>query len=295
MNTATTSYSSIEPYLTTLGIWEDGILTYPIANPSPAMQANSHYFGHPLWAKEYLEFCHQDEAFRSLWGAAMGSWDGKIVVDVCCGPGNLFASLGGSPSLLIGIDISKGGLQMAKQLGYIPILADAQHLPLASGFADIVTLNAALHHCDDMAKVLAEAARLVRPGGLLISDRDQQLSSMDFKGISLWLWKVRLLVWRVIKRGPHANREQQDCMLATEIHAEYPGDGVTPELYYNTLEPRGFEVDLYPHNNNVGAAALQGNYGRAKFRWRLLQRLSGINPDSPEAAMSLMCVAIKKA
>jgi ubiquinone/menaquinone biosynthesis C-methylase UbiE len=56
---------------------------------------------------------------------------------------------------------------------------------------DIVTLNAALHHCDDMAKVLAEAARLVRPGGLLISDRDQQLSSMDFKGISLWLWKVR--------------------------------------------------------------------------------------------------------
>jgi len=96
----------------------------------------------------------------------MGSWDGKIVVDVCCGPGNLFASLGGSPRLVIGIDISKGGLQMAKQLGYIPILADAQHLPLASGFADIVTLNAALHHCDDMAKVLAEAARLVRPVAL---------------------------------------------------------------------------------------------------------------------------------
>jgi len=213
--------------------------------------------------------------------------------------------LGGTPRLLIGIDISKGGLQMARGLGYIPILADAHQIPFVSGFTDIVTLNATIHHCDDMAKVLAEAARLVRPVGMLISDRDQQLTSMDFKGIflwlsmdfkgiSLWLWKFRLLVFRVMKRGAHSNQEQQDCMLATEIHAEYPGDGVTPELYYNTLEPMGFQVNLYPHNNNVGAPALQGNYGRAKFRWRLLQQLSGINPNSPEAAMSLMCVATKK-
>ena len=294
MMAETTIHSLVEPYLAECGAWENGILIYPIPAPSPAMQANSFYFGHPVWAKEYLEACHQDEAFRSLWRAAMGSWDDKVVVDVCCGPGNLFASLGGSPRLLIGVDISKGGLQMARQLGYITVLADAHHIPFVSGFADIVTLNAALHHCDDMAKVLAEAARLVRPGGMLICDRDQQLTSMDFKGISLWLWKVRLLVWRVMKRGPHGNQEQQNCMLATEIHAEYPGDGVTPELFYDTLEPMGFQVNLYPHNNNVGASALQGNYGRAKFRWRLLQRLSGINPDSPEAAMSLMCVAIKK-
>lgn len=291
----TYSYPALDQYVAYPGVWEDDILTFPIPNPSPTMQANSSYFGHPTWAKEYLEACHQDEQFRSLWRTAMGSWDDKIVVDVCCGPGNLLASLSGSPRLLIGIDVSKGALQMARQIGYTPMLADAHHIPLVSGFADIVTLNAALHHCDNMRQVLAEAARLVRPGGMLISDRDQQLSSMDFKGISLFLWKFRLLLFRLIKRGPHSSREQQDCMLATEIHAEYPGDGVDPELYFKTLEPMGFQVNVYPHNNNVGAAVLQGNYGRAKLRWRLLQRLSGINPGLPEAAMSLMCVAIKNA
>jgi len=36
MVTETKIHSSIEPYLTELGVWEDGILTYPIPNPSPA-------------------------------------------------------------------------------------------------------------------------------------------------------------------------------------------------------------------------------------------------------------------
>lgn len=294
MSIATQTHSSIESYLTQKGTLEDGVLSYPILNPSPTLKANSYYFSHPVWAKEYLDYCHRDEEFSSLWKAALGNWDNKIVVDVGCGPGNLFAVLGGFPKLLIGIDVARGGLKMAEEFGYIPVLADAHQLPFKSGFADIVTLSATIHHCDNMEKVLAEAARLVRPGGVLISDRDQQLTSMNFKGLSFWLWKLRLLVWRIMKRGPHSNSEQQNCMLATEIHAEHPGDGVTPELYYKTLEPMGFEVNLYPHNNNVGANVLQGDYGKAKLRWRLLQRVAGIDPNSPEAAMSLMCIAKKK-
>lgn len=289
-----TSNLLIEQYLTESGSWEDGVLTFPIANPTPGLEANSYYFSHPLWAKGYLDACHRDEAFRSLWQAALESWDDKIVVDIGCGPGNLLATLGGSPKLIIGVDVAKGSLELARELDYIPILADAHQLPLKSGFADIVTINASLHHCDDMSKVLQEAARLVRPGGKLITDRDQQLSSKDLKGIAHFIWQFRLKLWQLIKRGPHANTEQQKWMIASEVHGEEPGDGVTPDLYYNVLEPMGFEVKLYPHNHNVGAEALQGNYGQSELRWRILQRLSGMNPNSSEAAMSFMCIATKK-
>ena len=59
---------------------------------------------------------------------------------------------------------------MAREVGYTTILADAHHLPFVDGFADIVVANATVHHCDDMSRILTEAARLVRPGGLLFTD-----------------------------------------------------------------------------------------------------------------------------
>ncbi len=273
---------------------ESGIPTVHIPDSSSALQANSYYFGHPEWAKGYFDACHRDEAFKARWRAATGSWDGKIVVDVGCGPGNVYASLGGSPRLLIGVDVSRGALEMAREIGYTPLLADAQALPLASGFADLVVVNATLHHCDDMAQALAEAARLVRPGGLLVSDHDPQRTAWNFKGIALLLWRARLPLYRLIKRGGHASVEEQTCALATEAHHR-PGDGMTRQFYHQILEPLGFSVKLYPHNHTVGTEVFQGQLGQSSRKYRLGQRLSGINPDAPEAALSLMCVARRKA
>jgi len=277
-----------------LNLSQGSIPTCKIPNHSPAIQANSYYFGHSEWAKNYFEACHRDDKFKARWRSAIGSWDNKVVVDIGCGPGNLYASLGGSPQVLIGVDVSYGALEMAQRIGYTPLLADAHHLPFIAGFADVVALNATLHHCDDMAQVLAQAARLVRPGGILVTDHDPQRSAWDYKGIALFLWQMRLPWYRLIKRGGHASAEEQKWSLAGEVHHK-PGDGMTPDLYYQTLEPLGFTVKLYPHNHTVGAEVLQGNYGRAAWKYRFEQRLSGIKPDSPEAALSLMCIATRTA
>ncbi len=275
---------------------DEDILICKNFNSTPAIQANSYYFGHPEWAKNYFEACHRDEKFVDLWRAVIGNWHGKIVVDIGCGPGNLYASLKnycGEPRLLLGIDVSHEALKMSQKVGYTPILADAHELPFVSGFADIVMANACLHHCDDMAKVLAEAARLVRPGGLLITDHDPQLTAYQFRGLGLLLWQLRLPLYRLLKRGGHSTAKEQFWSIATEVHHK-PGDGVTPQLYYQILEPLGFTVQLYSHNHTVGAEVLQGNYGKAFWKCRLAQRLSGINPNSPEAALSLMCVATRQ-
>jgi SAM-dependent methyltransferase len=268
--------------------------TCQISNHSPALEANAYYFGHPEWAKNYFDACHRDDAFKSRWLAATGSWDDKIVVDIGCGPGNVYATVGGSPKLLIGVDVSRGGLEMAQKIGYTPLLADAQNLPLISGFADIVAVNATLHHCDNMEKTLSEAARLVRPGGVLVTDHDLQLSAWNFKGIALLMWKLRLPLYRMMKRGGHSTADEQTWGLATEAHHN-PRDGMTPEFYHKILEPMGFTVNVYPHNHTVGAEVFQGNYGRSVRKYRVAQRLSGLNPDSPLAALSLMCVAKKDA
>ncbi|MCG8362036.1 MAG: class I SAM-dependent methyltransferase [Pseudanabaenales cyanobacterium] len=263
----------------------------PITHLSPAIEANSFYFGNPKWAQTYFEACHRDQAFKARWQAATGSWDDKIVVDVCCGPGNLYATLGGKPRVLIGIDVAYGSLEMAQQIGYTPLLADAHNIPLTSGFADIVALNAAIHHCEDMVQVLKESARLVRPGGLLVIDHDPQLQAWNYRGLGLLLYKIRHLIYQGCLPHLHFAPEERDFALATEIHHQ-PGKGVTAELLTHTLEPLDFTVNLYPHNQAVGAEALEGIQGHPPhWRYRIGQLLSGINPTTPEAALSILCVA----
>jgi SAM-dependent methyltransferase len=288
--------SLLEPYLAPSADinWEDATLPVSrIVHRSSGLEANSRYFDNPVWTRNYFDRCHRDAQFRSRWQSAAGPWDGKIVVDIGCGPGNVFATLGGTPSLLIGADVSRGALQMARQIGYQPILADAHDLPFISGFADLVVVNATLHHCDDMARVLAEAARLVAPGGVLVTDHDPQLSAWNFKGLAKWAWVLRLTAYRWLKIGFHGTAEEQTLALQSEIH-HVPGSGVTRELYDSVLAPLGFDVETYFHNNEVGAAALEGDHGPARAKYRIAQALSGLDPDSRDGALSILCRATRR-
>ena len=288
------SISILEPHLSSdsiIFLSEENLPACEIPNFSPTMEANSYFFGHPVWGKEYFETSHRHDKFRDRWQAATGSWDGKVVVDIGCGPGNLYATIGGSPKALIGVGISPGALKMAERVGYTPLLADAQHLPLANSCADLVVANATIHHCDDMAKVLAEAARLVRLGGLLVTDKDAQSTALNLKGLGLFLRESRFFFYWITRSQYYLSLEYRKARQATETHNQKPGDGITPEVYLQILEPLGFEVKILPHNHDLGVEVLEGKIGRMSWERRLAQRLSGIDPDTPEAAQSIMCIA----
>ena len=236
----------------------------PIEHPSPAIEANAFYFGNTEWAQEYLDFCHRTESFKERWQAAMGDWTGKTVVDIGCGPGNVYATLGGKPGVLIGLDVAPGSLELAAKQGYTAIRADAQHVPLRSEIADIVVINASIHHCQDMNAVILEAARLVKPGGLLITDHDPQRSAWDFKGPAKLLWNARLLVYRVMGRGFHKTLSQQSWGLATEIHHQ-AGPRRQRGASIATRSSRWASgSSVYPHNHETGAEALQGQVGQGR-------------------------------
>ncbi|NJN49521.1 MAG: class I SAM-dependent methyltransferase, partial [Alkalinema sp. RL_2_19] len=202
------------------------------------------------------------------------------------------------PRLVIGVDIAIEALKTTRQRGYVPLLADAHDLPLIDGCADVVIANAALHHCDDMARVLAEAARLVRPGGLLITDQDPQITAWKFRGLGFWLHHAKYSplfpLFRQIVGRPLATWNQQMARFHTEVHNQFPGDGVDLSLYHQVLEPMGYEFQLFPHNHTLGAEVLQGAWGKAPRLIRLAQWLSGMNPDAVASAQSVMCIAQRR-
>jgi SAM-dependent methyltransferase len=296
VKTSNRSIAILEPFLspeTAIYINADDLPASDIPRFSSAMAANSYFFGHPIWGKEYFESSHRHNTFRNRWQAATGSWDNKVVVDIGCGPGNLYATVGGSPKMLIGIDISPGALKMAQKCGYVPLLADAENLPLADGCADLVVANATIHHCDDMSRALAEAARIVKPGGILVTDKDAQSTALQLKGFGLFLREVRFFFYWILRSKYYLPPEYRIARQATETHNNKPGDGITPEIYYKALEPLGFEVNIFPHNHDLGIEVLAGAIGQMPWKRRLVQRLSGMNPDTPESAQSIMCIARK--
>ncbi len=277
-----------------------GVVIAPTSVFSPGMLANAFYFGHPRWGREYAEQAHRNEAFCDRWQAALqqhspDGWDGKVVIDLGCGAGSLWERLGGEPAEIIGVDISLGALHWAAADGYAALRADAHQLPLKDQCADIVCANALLHHCDDPAQVLKEAARLVKPGGLLITDMDPQQSAWQRKGWGLWLnqqsWPS-LMDWL---RDELPQADQQVWQSATELHNRQPSQGIQADLFQSILAPLGFDVQVHPHNSDhrqgVGAELFQGQWGKASAKLRWEQRLSGIDKHRPSSASTLLCVA----
>ncbi len=69
----------------------------------------------------------------------------------------------------IGIDPLAGQYRYYRQLQHMQLLKGfAEKLPLATASADVLSFFNSLDHVDDLAAALAEAARVLKPNGLLL-------------------------------------------------------------------------------------------------------------------------------
>jgi ubiquinone/menaquinone biosynthesis C-methylase UbiE len=102
----------------------------------------------------------------------------RILLDVACGTGIVTRRLSSPGRFVAGVDRSPGMARMAaSRLPHAVILGDATRLPVASGSVDAVVIIWLLHLLTDAAPVLAEAARVLRPGGVLITTVDKNQST----------------------------------------------------------------------------------------------------------------------
>lgn len=94
----------------------------------------------------------------------------KRVLDLGTGCGELPALLRDAGLRAAGLDLCAPLLRRAPSAGLIQ--GDVERLPVASGRLDLVTCLLVAHYLDRPDRALAEAARVLRPGGwLILADR----------------------------------------------------------------------------------------------------------------------------
>ena len=109
----------------------------------------------------------------------------RTLLDVGCGTGFLLELLSAQRSAEYhGLDLSEEMLRMAekKQIPGVSFTAgSAEALPFASETFDVVTCSQSFHHYPHPEKAMAEAFRVLKPGGLYI------LSDTGIGGVGGWI------------------------------------------------------------------------------------------------------------
>ena len=95
---------------------------------------------------------------------------GAVLVDLACGGGLMAPHVQRLGYRHVGVDIGLAGLHIARGHGVGVVRGSVLAVPLADGCADVVTAGEILEHVEDPGQVLAESARLLKPGGLLVID-----------------------------------------------------------------------------------------------------------------------------
>lgn len=118
------------------------------------------------------------------WLARAVGGNAGTVLDLACGSGPMSRELTAPDRTVIGLDLSAAELQLAVERGPGPWLrGDGLRLPLRDGSVDAVTSSIGLVVITPLSALVAEIARVLRPGGVLaaIAPALRPLSPTDLR------------------------------------------------------------------------------------------------------------------
>lgn len=110
--------------------------------------------------------------------------DGRRVLDVGCGIGIYVNALRRYSSWVYGVDLDPAKLVLAQGRRRLAV-APGERLPFASDVFDVVLLHEVIEHVDDDRTTIAEAVRVVRPGGAVVVFAPNRLYPFETHGVYL--------------------------------------------------------------------------------------------------------------
>jgi demethylmenaquinone methyltransferase/2-methoxy-6-polyprenyl-1,4-benzoquinol methylase len=113
----------------------------------------------------------QDARWKRLLVARAQVRAGERALDLACGTGDIAFAVSSHGARTTGVDITHRMLQLAtaKSGSVRFVTADMMELPFPEGTFDLVTTGYGLRNVPDIDGALAEIARVLRPGGRLLS------------------------------------------------------------------------------------------------------------------------------
>jgi SAM-dependent methyltransferase len=177
-----------------------------------------------------------------------GELDGKDVLEIGCGSGVHARLLAAAGARVTAVDLTPTAVEMTRRrlelhgLEGTVLEADAESLPFADASFDFAWSWGVIHHSADTARVVAEVARVLRPGG--------RFAFMVYHRNSITFW-VNYVLYRGVLRGGllHASPDEL---------AHRWSDGVLARHYTRESLTRL----LAPHFDVVDMAAM-GQIGEA--------------------------------
>jgi demethylmenaquinone methyltransferase/2-methoxy-6-polyprenyl-1,4-benzoquinol methylase len=139
-------------------------------------------------------------AWKHVFVTALDPRPRHTLLDLAGGTGDIsfgWLRRGGGPAILSDINPSmlRVGLDRAVEHGLIgglmPLVADAEHLPLPDRSVDRVSIAFGLRNCTDKLQVLREARRVLKPGGRFLCLEFSKLNIAVLQPLyDAWSFKV---------------------------------------------------------------------------------------------------------
>ncbi len=173
---------------------------------------------------------------RLSWMDREIDWTGKAVLDLGCAGGFMAEALDDRGAVVTGIDPAEQAIAAARahahaadrQITYD--IGAGEALPYEAAAFDAVVCVDVLEHVRDLAKVLAETCRVLRPGGLFLFDTINRNMLARLVTIT-----VAEDILRILPRGTH---DPDLFIKPAELRGALRGAGLTPGAFTG-LGPRG--------------------------------------------------------
>lgn len=165
--------------------------------------------------------------------AAAGPGTGKVALDVGSGTGHLAAALRRQGYHCTAIDHSPAIMRAPDPHGVPPqaVAADALALPFATGSVDLVCAAFLLSHVADLAALLGEFRRVLRPGGRVVLANWCAPTESPFNG----------LLVEILRRHGHTGLDHSLAMANPEHVSQHLNaaafTGGTVERVQTTVSP----------------------------------------------------------